>query len=100
MTAYPPKAMAVVCILMETETKTYRKTVGYLRMHPDLVSRIGLSKIPSKSIVIRLKIRKTGPINLDRWPLLVLRACVHVCPQSMPSRPLPSVSAGTDRGWV
>ena len=28
MTAYPPKAMAVVCILMEAETKTYRKMVG------------------------------------------------------------------------
>ena len=53
MTAYPPKAMAVVCILMEAETKTYRKMVGYLRMHPDLVSRIGLSGIPSKSTIWR-----------------------------------------------
>ena len=51
MTAYPPKAMAVVCIMMEAEMKTYRKMVGYLRMHPDLVSRIGLPKIPSKSTI-------------------------------------------------
>ena len=34
MTAYPPKAMAVVCIMMEAEMKTYRKMVGYLRMPP------------------------------------------------------------------
>ena len=53
MTAYPPKTMAVVCILMEAETKTYRKMVGYLRMHPDLVSRIGLPRIPSKSTIWR-----------------------------------------------
>ena len=53
MTAYPPKAMAVVCIMMEAEMKTYRKMVGYLRMHPDLVSRIGLSGIPSKSTIWR-----------------------------------------------
>ena len=33
MTAYPPKAMAVVCILMEAETRTYRKMVGHLRMN-------------------------------------------------------------------
>ena len=53
MTAYPPKAMAVVCIMMEAEMKTYRKMVGYLRMHPDLVSRIGLSGIPSKNTIWR-----------------------------------------------
>ena len=28
MAAYPPKSMAVVCILMEAETRTYRKMVG------------------------------------------------------------------------
>ena len=49
MTAYPPKAMAVVCIMMEAEMKTYRKMVGYLRMHPDLVSRIGLSGNPPRA---------------------------------------------------
>ena len=53
MTAYPPKAMAVVCILMEAEMKTYRKMVGYLRMHPDIVHRIGLSRVPSKSTIWR-----------------------------------------------
>ncbi len=33
MTAYPPKAMAVVCILMEAETRIYRKMVGHLGMN-------------------------------------------------------------------
>ena len=51
MTAYPPKAMAVVCILMEAEMKTYRKMVGYLRMHPGIVRRIGLPGVPSKSTI-------------------------------------------------
>ena len=50
MTAYPPKAMAAVCILMVAE-KTYRRMVGYLRMHPDAVHRIGLSKVPSKNAI-------------------------------------------------
>ena len=53
MTAYPPKAMAVVCILMEAEMKTYRKMVGHLRMHPDMVRRIGLPRVPSKSTIWR-----------------------------------------------
>ena len=53
MTAYPPKAIATVCILMEAEMRTYRKMVGYLRMHPDVVCRIGLSKVPSKSTIWR-----------------------------------------------
>ena len=53
MTAYPPKAMAVVCILMEAEMKTYRKMVGYLKMHPDVVRRIGLSGVPSKNTIWR-----------------------------------------------
>ncbi len=30
MTAYPPKAMAVICILMEAEMKTYGKMVVWL----------------------------------------------------------------------
>ena len=34
MTAYPPKAMTVVCILMEAEARTYRKMVGHLRINP------------------------------------------------------------------
>ncbi len=53
MTAYLPKAMATVCILMEAEMRTYRKMVGYLRMHPDVVCRIGLSKVPFKSTIWR-----------------------------------------------
>ena len=53
MTAYPPKAMAVVCIMMEAEMRTYRKMVGYLRMHPDTARRMGLPKIPSKSTIWR-----------------------------------------------
>ena len=53
MTAYPSKAMAVVCILMEAEACTYRKTVGHLRMNRSLAMKIGLSKIPSKSTIRR-----------------------------------------------
>ena len=53
MTAYPPKAMAVVCILMEAEARTYRKMVGHLRMNRGLAMKIGLPKIPSKSTIWR-----------------------------------------------
>ena len=53
MTAYPPKAMAVICIMKEAEMRTYGKMAGYLRMNPDLVRKIGLSKIPSKSTMWR-----------------------------------------------
>ena len=53
MTAYPPKSMAVVCILMEAEARTYRKMVGHLRINPNLVRRVGLSRIPSKSTIWR-----------------------------------------------
>ena len=53
MTAYPPKAMAVVCILMEAEARTYRKMVGHLRMNRSLAMKIGLPKIPSKSTIWR-----------------------------------------------
>ena len=53
MTAYLPKAMAAVCILMEAEHKTYRKMVGYLRNNRDTVVKIGLRKIPSKSTIAR-----------------------------------------------
>ena len=53
MTAYPPKAMAVICITKEAEMRTYRKMTGYLRMNPDLVRKIGLSKVPSKSTMWR-----------------------------------------------
>ena len=53
MAAYPPKAMAVVCILMEAEARTYRKMVGHLRMNRGLAMKIGLPKIPSKSTIWR-----------------------------------------------
>ena len=53
MTAYPPKSMAVVCILMEAKARTYRKMVGHLRINPNLVRRVGLSRIPSKSTIWR-----------------------------------------------
>ena len=53
MTAYPPKAMVVVCILMEAEARIYRKMVGHLRMNRGLAMKIGLPKIPSKSTIWR-----------------------------------------------
>ena len=53
MIAHPPKAMAVICILMEAEMKTCRKMVGYLKMHPGMVCRIGLSGVPSKNTIWR-----------------------------------------------
>ena len=53
MTAYPPKAMTVVCILMEAEARTYRKMMGHLRMNRSLAMKIGLPKIPSKSTIWR-----------------------------------------------
>ena len=53
MTAYPPKAMAVVCILMEAKARTYRKMVSHLRINRSLAMKIGLSKIPSKSTIWR-----------------------------------------------
>ena len=53
MAAHPPKSMAVVCILMEAETRTYRKMVGHLRMNRGLAMKIGLPKIPSKSTIWR-----------------------------------------------
>ena len=31
MTAYPPRAMTAVCIVMEAGRKAYRKMVGHLR---------------------------------------------------------------------
>ena len=53
MTAYPPKAMAAVCIVMEAERKTYRKMVSHLRNNRDTIAKIGLRKIPSKSTIAR-----------------------------------------------
>lgn len=53
MPTYRPKAMAVVYILMEVEMQTYRKMVGYLKMHPDIIHRIGLHGILSKNTTWR-----------------------------------------------
>ena len=53
MTAYPPKAMAAVCIITEAERKTYRKMVGHLRNNRDIVIKIELHRIPSKSTIVR-----------------------------------------------
>ena len=53
MAAYLPNAMAVVCILMEAEARTYRKTVGHLRTNRGLAMKIRLPKIPSKSTMWR-----------------------------------------------
>ena len=53
MAAYPPNAMAVVCILMEAEARTYRKMVGHLGMNRSPAMKIGLPKIPSKSTIWR-----------------------------------------------
>ena len=53
MTAYPPRAMAAVCIVMEAERKTYRKMVGHRRNNRDTVVKIGPHKIPSKSTIAR-----------------------------------------------
>ena len=53
MTAYPPKAMVVVCILMEAEARTYREMVGHLGMNRNLVMKTGLPRMPSKSTIWR-----------------------------------------------
>ena len=53
MTAYPPKVMAVVCILMEAEARTYRKMVDHLRMNRSLAMKIEMSKMPPKSTIWR-----------------------------------------------
>ena len=53
MAAYPPKAMTIVCILMEAEARTCRKMVGHPRMNRSLAMKIGLPRIPSKSTIWR-----------------------------------------------
>ena len=53
MTAYPPSAMAAVCIMLEAEQTTYRKMVGMLRNSHIMAARMGLNKIPSKSTIAR-----------------------------------------------
>ena len=53
MTAYPPMAMAAVCIMLEAERTTYRKMVGMLRNNHAMATKMGLTKIPSKSTIAR-----------------------------------------------
>ena len=53
MTAYPPKAMAVACIPMEAGARACRKTVGRLRINPNLARMVGLLRIPSKGAIWR-----------------------------------------------
>ena len=53
MTAYPPGAMAAVCIMLEAQRTTYRKMVGILRNNGAMASKIGLDRIPSKSTIAR-----------------------------------------------
>ena len=52
-TAYQPKSMAVACISMDAEARTCRKMVGHLRINPNLVRKVGLPRIPSKSTIRR-----------------------------------------------
>ncbi len=53
MTAYPPMAMAAVCIMLEAERTTYREMVGMLRNNHAMATKMGLTKIPSKSTIVR-----------------------------------------------
>ena len=54
MTAYPPKTMAVVCILMEAEAAHLPKDGGPSQDETGgLTMKIGLLKIPSKSTIWR-----------------------------------------------
>ncbi len=53
MTAYPPMAMGIVCIMLEAERTTYRKMVGILRNNRSMETKMGLTKIPSKSTIAR-----------------------------------------------
>ncbi len=53
MTAYPPGAMAAVCIMFEAQRTTYRKMVGILRNNGTMAAKMGLDRIPSKSTIAR-----------------------------------------------
>ena len=79
MTAYPPRVMAVVCILMEAEARTHRKMVGHLRMNRSLAMKIGLPKIPSKSTIWRAYTAGT------KFEIGSLRDCSHVLRASAPA---------------
>ena len=45
--------MAIVCIVMEAERKTYRKMIDHLRNNRGTIIKIGLRRIPSKSTITR-----------------------------------------------
>ncbi len=53
MTAYPPSAMAAVCIMLEAQRTTYRKMVGILRSNGTMAGKMGLDRFPSKSTIAR-----------------------------------------------
>ncbi len=53
MTAYPPSAMAAVCIMLEAQRTTYRKMVGILRCNGAMAAKMSLDRIPSKSTIAR-----------------------------------------------
>ena len=53
MTAYPPGAMAAVCIMLEAQRTTYRKMVGIFRNNGTMAAKMGLDRIPSKSTIAR-----------------------------------------------
>ena len=46
MTAYPPMAMAAVCIMLEAEHTTHRKMAGIPRNNHAMATKMGLTKIP------------------------------------------------------
>ena len=53
MTAYPPMTIGIVCVMLEAECTTYRKMVGLLRNNHAMATKMGLTKIPSKSTIAR-----------------------------------------------
>ncbi len=53
MTAYPPMAMGIVCVMPEAERTTYRKMAGIPRNNRSMAAKTGLKKIPSKSTIAR-----------------------------------------------
>ena len=53
MAVYPSMAMAAVCIMLEVERTTYRKMADILRNNHAMATKMGLTKIPSKSTIAR-----------------------------------------------
>ncbi len=49
---YLPRTMAIVCIMLEAERRTYRKMAGYLHADREAARKMGLTgNIPSKSTI-------------------------------------------------